>query len=85
MTNKLGVVLASAAAVAFLAVTGCASQQSAAPATADSNVATANACKGKSACKQMTKKHHKAAAKADTTTSSADSKTTTTSTDTAAK
>lgn len=67
-SSKVGVVLASAVGVAFLAMTGCASQQSGAatPANLPNNckVVTQNTCKNMASCKgKATCNHHKCHAK----------------------
>jgi hypothetical protein len=61
-SSKAGVVLASAVGVAFLALTGCASQQSGAatPANLPGNCKVISSCKGMSSCKAMNScKNHK--------------------------
>lgn len=74
--SKVGVVLASAVGVAFLAMTGCASQQSGAatPANLPHNcaVVTQASCKGMASCKGKascsTKRHSKHHSTTTTTT-----------------
>ncbi len=77
--SKVGVVLAAAVGVTFLAMTGCASQQSGAatPANLPNNcdVVTKSACKQMATCKQRAScshkrhaRHHNAAVTTTTTT-----------------